>query len=109
MQQVERVGGVVDVVDRVLAGLDGQAEQGARAGRRPGAVQLPDGDLSPERGDFDQVPVAAVDGQDVTAGGDDQAELAVQVVAPGDREAGPGAGRPEQGIGDGGDPVVQRV
>src|SRR5580658_5419944 len=96
MQQVQRVGGVVDVVDGgVVAGPDRQAEQGSRPRRRPGAVEPPDRDLRAERGHLDQVPVAAVDGQDVAVGGDDQTEGAVKVPAPGDGEADPGTERAE--------------
>jgi hypothetical protein len=70
VQQVQRVGAVVHVVNSVVPGLDRQAEQVARAGRRPSAaVQPPDGDLGAERRNLDQVPVPAVDGEDVAVGG----------------------------------------
>ena len=95
VEQVEGVGGVVDEVDGAVVRLDRQPEQGAGARRGTGAVQRADRDLEPERGDLHQVPVAAVDGQDVTARRHHQAERAVQVTAPGDGEAAAGAGDAE--------------
>jgi hypothetical protein len=55
------------------------------------------------------LPTRAVDGEDVTVGRDDQAELAVQEMAPGDGDAATGAEAAEHRVGDGGDPVAQRV
>src|SRR5690349_5725225 len=84
VEQLEVVVGaeVVDEVDGVGAGLDGQAEQVASA-----AGVIVDGldrGLPAERGGLDDVPVAAVDGQDVAVGRDGQAEWAVQRAALGD-------------------------
>jgi hypothetical protein len=87
VQQFEGVGGVVDEVDGTVERLDRQPEQGARARRGTGAVQLADRDLEPEGRDFDEVPVAAVDRQDVAVGRDDQAELTVEAPALADGEA----------------------
>src|SRR6185437_12817521 len=58
---------VVDEVDGVGAGLDGQAEQVASAAGV--VIDGLDGGLPAERGGFHDVPVAAVDGQDVASHG----------------------------------------
>jgi hypothetical protein len=47
VQQVERVGRVVDEVDGAVTWFDGEAEQGAGARGRTGAVQRADRDLEP--------------------------------------------------------------
>ena len=85
-------------------GLDRQAEQVARPVRYKGL----DG-LRPAGGDLDDVPVVRVDGQDVTVRCDDQAERAVQGAARGHGQAGAVVAEAEHRVGDGGDPVRQRV
>ena len=83
VEQFEGVGGVVHEVDGAVVRLDRQAEQRAGARRGTGDVQRADRDLHAERADLDQVPVAAVHGEDVTARRHHQPELAHSGRDPG--------------------------
>ena len=64
MEQVQRVSGVIDVVN-VLADCD-QTEQGAGTRRIPGTVEKIRGNLQPFRSGLDHKPIVAVHRENVT-------------------------------------------
>ena len=87
MEQVEGVGGVVDVADAARVGCDGEAEESPVAvgtGRSRCAGQPLDGYLVSGRRGLDEVAVAAVRGQHVAVG-DRQSERIIDRAARAER------------------------
>jgi len=110
MQQVERVGAVVDKVDAV--GREDEAEEatGARGeGRRQGVVDELEVNLLAAWADFDELAVISVGHDDVAVGRNDGTERGVEEAVGRDVRAGERGRRAGEGVNNGKDAVVERV
>ena len=110
MQHIQLIGTIIHKVDAAIVRGEAQAEEAAGTGRVAGVAEQGGGDLGAVRGDFDEFAVAAVDCEEVAVGGDDEAQLGVEVAVGGeDVQVGVERGLAGQGIGDGNDAIVQGV
>src|SRR5580658_354930 len=109
LEELERVGPVVDEVEARATWLNLEAEEVSRAGRRPGAVDRRPLRLGAGERRLDELPGRAIRADQVTTGCDSQTERSLEELAGGDRGPRTGTGRGEQAVRDGRDAVVERV